>query len=72
MFERHNVCVRILDELSHDLQLAVFEPLVLQDLFDRHHLVRFHDLRLKDDPETSIANNPFRRVADVFRSRLLL
>ena len=72
MLQRHNIRVWILDELSHDLQLAVFEPLVLQDFFDCHHLVRFHDLCLEDDPETSVSDNPFRRVANIFRLLLLL
>ena len=71
MFQSNNVRMRILNELSHDLKLAVFEPLVLQDFFDRHHLVRFHDLRLKDDSKTSISDDSFRRVANVFRLLLL-
>lgn len=67
MFQRHDVCVRILDELSHDLQLAVFEPLVLQDFFDRHYLVCFHDLRLEDNAETTVPDDPFRRVVNILR-----
>ena len=73
MLQRYNVRVRILDELPHYLQLPILEPLVLQDLFDRYHLVRFNDLRLEDNPEAPVSDDPFRRVADVFRSlRLLL
>lgn len=71
MFQSNNVRVRIFDELSHDLQLAIFEPLVLQDFLNRHNLIRFHDLCFKDDSKTSISNDSFRRIANVFRLLLL-
>lgn len=49
--------MRILDELSHNLQLAVLEPFVLEDLLDGHDLPRLHDGRLEDDAERPVADD---------------
>lgn len=49
--------MRILDKLPHDLQLAILEPLVLEDLLDGHDLPRLHDGRLEDDAERPVAND---------------
>ena len=67
MLQRNDVCVWILYQLSHDLEFAVFESLVLQYLFDRNYLVRLYDLCLKNNTKTSISNDSFRRVANILR-----
>lgn len=57
--------MRILDELSHNLQLPVLEPLVLQDLFDSYDFPSLHNSRLKDHTKRPVANNSFRGVRDL-------
>ena len=57
MLQRHNVGMRILDQLSHDLQFSVLESLVLEDLLDRHHLPGLHQLRLVDHAEAAVTDD---------------
>ena len=65
MLQGNDVGVRIFDQLSHDLQFPIFESLVLQYLFDRHHLARFHHLRLEYDAERSVPDDPLGGVRDI-------
>ena len=51
-------------ELAHDLQFAVFEPLVLEHFLDRHHVSSALDSRLEDHAKGSISNNALCVVAD--------
>ena len=57
VLQPNDVGMRILDELPHDLQLAILEPLVLQDLLDGHDLPRLHYGRLEDDAERPVADD---------------
>ena len=44
-------------EAAHDLKLAILETLVLQDLFDRHHLSSFTEFGLVHNTEAAIADD---------------
>ena len=44
-------------ESPHDLQLAVLESLVLQDLLDGHHLAGLAQLGLVHDAEAAVADH---------------
>mmetsp|Transcript_28366 Transcript_28366/g.66590 ORF Transcript_28366/g.66590 Transcript_28366/m.66590 type:complete len:238 (+) Transcript_28366:1487-2200(+) len=58
VLQPHDVGMRVLDELPHDLQLPVLEALVLQDLLDGDDLPRLDDGRLEDDAEGAVADDP--------------
>ena len=60
MFQCHNIGMRVLDKLSHDLKLSIFKPLVLKNFLDRHHFICFHDLGLEDDTETTVSDYSLR------------
>ena len=49
---------------THDLELAVLVPLVLQHLLDGHHLARLHHLGEKHDAEGAMADHALRAVGD--------
>ena len=44
-------------ESTHDLQLPVLKPFILQDLLDGHHLPRLTQLGLIHNTKTAITNN---------------
>mmetsp|Transcript_34320 Transcript_34320/g.87763 ORF Transcript_34320/g.87763 Transcript_34320/m.87763 type:complete len:236 (+) Transcript_34320:740-1447(+) len=48
----------------HDLELAVLEPLVLQHLLNRHHLVGLQAVGLEDHAKGAVPHHAVRRVVD--------
>jgi hypothetical protein len=62
VLEGHNVGMRVLDKLAHNLQLPILESLVLQDLFDRNNFPSLHHFGLKDHAKRSVSNDTLRRV----------
>ena len=51
----------------HDLQLAVLEPLVLQDFFDRDRITRLQLRGLEHHPERPVPHHANRLVRDLGR-----
>lgn len=65
MLESHNIGMRILDELAHNLQLSILESLVLQDLLDGYDFPCLHHFGFKDDTKRSISNDSFSGIRDI-------
>ena len=64
VLQRHDVAVWRLDELAHDLKLAILEALILENLFYGDALPRLDNRGLEDDAEGAIADNALCGVAD--------
>mmetsp|Transcript_5510 Transcript_5510/g.12451 ORF Transcript_5510/g.12451 Transcript_5510/m.12451 type:complete len:308 (+) Transcript_5510:1098-2021(+) len=67
VLQRDYVRMPVADQLPHDLQLPILEPLVLQYLLDGHYLPRLDDARLEDHAERSVAYDPLGAVRDRLR-----
>lgn len=64
MLQPNNIRMPILYQQPHNLQFPIFKPLILQHLFNRHNLPRFHHGGLEYHPKRSIPDDTFGGVGD--------
>ena len=64
MLQRNNIRMSILHQLSHNLQLPILKPLILQNLFNSHDFTSFNNRCLKYHAERSVADDSFGGVGN--------